>query len=288
MTKLTALQIKNWAKPCMLHDGGGLYLQISKSGSKSWIYHYFSNGKSYDHGLGSFKALTLADAREAAQHCRKLRAQGFDPITEKKKQRASARLEESKLVTFKDCVEQYIESHKAAWKDSRHKGKWGRSLELHAYPVFGNLPVGQIDVNAVFNVIDPIWRTKNDTAARVRGRIETVLDWAKVRGFRTGENPARWKGNLSHLLPARDKIAKVNHLNSLPYADLPKFWQDLSKRSTPASVMLRFTILTAVRTGDVRFVVWDEIDFDEKIWTIPSERMKAGNEHRVPLRHGNA
>jgi len=283
MTKLTALQVKNTTKPGMFHDGGGLYLQVSKAGGKSWVYRYFSDGKSHDHGLGSFKVLTLAEAREAAQHCRKLRAQGLDPIEAKQKRRVDARLEVAKTITFKTCTEQFLDAHEVSWKNNRHRSKWGRSLELYAYPTLGDLPVGQIDANLVFNAIDPIWRTKNETASRVRGRIETVLDWAKVRGYRAGENPARWKGNLFHLLPARDKIKKVNHLKSLPYAELPKFWEDLSKRSTPASILLRFTILTAARTGDVRFAVWSEIDFENKIWTIPSERMKGGKEHRVPL-----
>ncbi len=267
----------------MLHDGGGLYLQISKSGSRSWIYRYFSDGKSHDHGLGSFKVLALAEARDAALQCRKLRAQGFDPISEKKKRRVAAQLEAAKSISFKDCVEQYLEAHKSAWKNNRHTWKWGRSLELYAYPTFGDLPVGEIDADCVFRAIDPIWRIKNETASRVRGRIETILDWARVRGYREGENPARWKGNLVHLLPDRDKIKKVQHLNSLPYADMPKFWKELSNRSTTAAAMLRFTILTASRTNDARFAVWGEIDFDNKVWTIPGKRMKAGDKHRVAL-----
>ena len=282
MTKLTALQIKN-AKPGMLHDGGGLYLQVSKVGSKSWIYRYFSDGKSHDHGLGSFKVLTLAEAREAALQCRKLRAQGLDPIREKKQQRIAARLEDAKAITFKDCVEQYLKAHASAWKENRHKDKWERSLELYAYPTLGDLPVGEIDIDYVFRALDLIWEDKNETASRVRGRIEQVLDWARVRGFREGDNPARWNGNLSHLLPAKNKIAKKKHLKSLPYADLPDFWKELSQRSTNAAAMLRFTILTATRTGDTRFATWGEIDMDNKLWTIPGERMKAGKQHRVPL-----
>ena len=282
MSKLTALQIKN-AKPGMLHDGGGLYLQVSKAGSKSWIYRYFSDGKSHDHGLGSFKVLTLAEAREAALQCRKLRAQGLDPIREKKKLRVATRLEDAKSITFKDCVEQYLKAHASAWKDNRHTWKWERSLELYAYPTLGDLPVGEIDIDYVFRAIDPIWGDKNETASRVRGRIEQVLDWARVRGYREGDNPARWQGNLAHLLPARDKIKKKQHLKSLPYAELPKFWKALSKRSTNAAAMLRYTILTAARTGDTRFATWGEVDLKNKIWTIPGERMKAGKEHRVPL-----
>jgi len=283
MSKLTALQIKNATRHGMLHDGGGLYLQISKTGSKSWIYRYFSDVKSYDHGLGSYKVLTLAEARDAALHCRKLRAQGIDPIREKKRQRIAARLEAAKSISFKTCVEHYLEAHASAWKSNRHTWKWGRSLELYAYPVLGDLPVGEIDIDLVFRVIDPIWRTKNDTASRVRGRIETILDWARVRGYSEGDNPARWRGNLSHLLPPRDKVAQKQHMNALPYADMPSFWQALTERSTTAAAMLRFTILTATRTGDTRFAVWDEIDIERAIWIIPSERMKAGKEHRIPL-----
>jgi len=284
MARLTALQIKNASKRGLLCDGDGLNLQISASGeAKSWIFRFRMDGKYHDHGLGSLKTLSLAEAREAARECRRLRLKGLNPIEERKRRRVAARLEDAKSLTFKDCVEQYVESHEAAWKENRHKGKWLRSLVKYAYPTLGNLPVGQIDVNCVFDAIDPIWRDKNETASRVRGRIETVLDWATVRGYRTGSNPSRWKGNLAHLLPARDKVKKVQHMKSLPYADLPNFYKDLSERSTPASIMLRFTILTAARTGDVRFAVWDEIDFDKNIWVIPETRMKSEKEHRVAL-----
>ena len=283
MHKLTALQVKQLKKRGLYGDGGGLYLQITKAGNKSWIFRYSVEGKQKNHGLGALHTFSLAEVREAARECRKLRQQGLDPIAEKKKRAVTAKLEAAQSLTFEDCTEQYVAAHKKGWKINRHTAKWWRALELYAYPTFGDLPVGQIDANTVFAALEPIWQDKNETASRVRSRIEQILDWAKVRGYRKGENPEIWKGNLSHLLLAREKVKKVQHMKSLPYADMPTFWKDLSKRSTPASIMLRFTILTVARTGDTRFAVWDEIDFDEKIWTIPGERMKAEKEHRVPL-----
>ncbi len=286
MGKLSAQQVKYAGRDnrrVLLADGDNLYLQVSASGAKSWIFRFHREGKNRDLGLGSEKTLSLAEAREAARDARKVLLQGLCPIEEKKERHHVAQLEAAKSITFKDCAERYIESHKAAWKNDRHTQKWGRSLVLYAYPVLGDHPVGQIDAHSVFRAIDPIWRTKNDTASRVRGRIEVILDWATVRGYRKGDNPARFKGNLSHLLPPRNKIRKTVHMNSLPYTDMPAFWKELSKRPAPAGAMLRFTILTAARTGDTRFAVWDEIDFESAIWTIPGERMKAGREHRVPL-----
>jgi integrase len=225
----------------------------------------------------------LADAREAAQECRKWRTQGLDPITGRKERRIATQLEAAKSITFKDCAEQYLAAHGSAWKNNRHTWKWERSLELYAYPILGHIPVGAIDTDWVYRAIDAIWRDKNETASRVRGRIEQILDWARVRGFREGDNPARWKGNLEHLLPPKEKVKRTQHMNALPYADMPVFWHTLSERSTTAAAMLRFTILTATRTGDTRFAVWDEIDIDEAVWVIPAERMKAGKEHRVAL-----
>jgi hypothetical protein len=211
MGKLTALQVSRTDKRGLYNDGDGLYLQVGASNQKSWIFRYRKDGRLRDHGLGSARTLSLSEAREAARECRKMRLQGIDPIEAKKQQRTVIKLEAAKSITFADCAEKYIATHRSGWKNAKHAGQWTATLSTYVYPVFGALPVAEIDVTLVLKAIEPIWTTKAETASRVRGRIEAVLDWAKVRGYRTGENPALWKGNLSHLLPARNKVKKVVH-----------------------------------------------------------------------------
>ncbi len=283
MAKLNALQVSRLQEKGLYNDGDGLYLRVTEQGTKSWMFRYRIDGKLRDHGLGSLKTLTLADAREAAKECRKMRLAGLDPIKEKEKLRAAVRLEAARAISFQDCADAYIKAHKASWKNEKHQAQWGSTLKTYAYPVFGDLSVADVDVTLVMKALEPIWTEKSETAARLRGRIERVLDWAKVSGYREGENPARWRGNLSHLLPARSKVKRVEHHNALPYKELPDFWKELAKHSGTATQALRFTILTAARTGEVIGATWNEIDLEEKIWTIPAERMKAGSEHRVPL-----
>ncbi len=283
MGKLTALQVTRATKRGLLGDGGGLYLQITASGSKSWIFRFRVNGKLRNHGLGSVNTLSLVEARNKALECRKMRLNGIDPIEAKKQQRAAVRLDEAKAITFADAAESYIESHRAGWKNAKHAGQWTATLTTYAYPVFGDLPVADIDVGLVLKAIEPIWTTKSVTADRVRGRIEAVLDYAKVRGYRTGENPACWRGNLAHTLPAKAKIAKVQHHAALPHSEMPAFWKKLAKQSGIGAQALRFAILTAARTGEVIGALWNEIDLEQAVWTIPAERMKAEKEHRVPL-----
>jgi len=283
MGKLTALQVSRLKKRGLYGDGGSLYLQVSAAGNKSWVFRYRITGKLRDHGLGSLDTLSLVDARDKAQVCRKMRLDGLDPIEEKKKQRMIAALEAARALGFGDCAEQYIAAHRSGWKNTKHADQWSRTLEMFVYPIFGNLPIADIDVTLVLKALEPIWQTKPETASRVRGRIEAVLDWAKVRGYRTGENPARWRGNLSHLLPAKTRVRQVVHHAALPHAELPTFWHQLSRQSGTAAQALRLTILTATRTGEVLGATWDEVDLDNAIWTIPAERMKAGSEHRIPL-----
>lgn len=283
MAKLNALQVSRLQEKGLYNDGDGLYLRVTEQGTKSWMFRYRIDGKLRDHGLGSLKTLTLADAREAAKECRKMRLAGLDPIKEKEKLRAAVRLEAARAISFQDCADAYIKAHKASWKNEKHQAQWGSTLKTYAYPVFGDLSVADVDVTLVMKALEPIWTEKSETAARLRGRIERVLDWAKVSGYREGENPARWRGNLSHLLPARSKVKRVEHHKALPYKELPEFWKELAKHSGTAIQALRFTILTAARTGEVIGATWDEIDLEEKVWTIPAERMKAGSEHRVPL-----
>lgn len=283
MPKLTALQVNKLTRRGLYGDGGGLYLQITQAGVKSWVFRYRVGNKLRNHGLGPLHTVSLAEARDAALQCRKLRLEGIDPIDAKKDERVALKLEAAKSISFEDCAEQFIEAHKASWKNEKHAWQWSNTLSKHVYPVFGDVPVGKVDIRLVLKVIEPIWQTKTTTATRIRGRIEKILDWAKVRGYREGENPARWKGNLAHTLPAPKKISKTKHYPSLPHKEIKAFWQKLSDRPDAAAPLLKFTILTAVRTNESMHAKWDEIDFDNAVWIIPGERMKMGVEHRVPL-----
>ena len=264
-------------------DGGGLYLQVTPTGGKSWLYCYMLNGRNREMGLGPLHSVGLADARRKAAEARRLRAEGVDPIEAREAERAKAALEAARAITFKKAAEQYIEAHRAGWRNAKHADQWSSTLETYAYPVLGSLPVQDIDVPLVLKVLEPIWKTKTETASRVRGRIEAVLDWATVRGYRHGDNPARWRGLLENVLPQRSKVQRVEHHPALPYAEIGAFVAALRKQEGISARALEFAILTAARTGEVIGTRWGEFDLAEKAWTIPAERMKAGREHRIPL-----
>lgn len=281
--KLTALGVARLKTPGMYGDGHGLWLQVTGSGAKSWIFRFTLRGKSREMGLGSAATFSLAEARDRARDCRKLTADGIDPIEVRRAKFQEAELEAAKAVTFKQCAEIYIEAHKASWRSDRHAKQWPSTLKHYAYPLFGDLPVQIIDTGLVMKALEPIWSTKPETATRVRGRIEAVLDWATTRGYRRGENPARWKGHLANLLPRRSKVKKVAHHPALPFRQMPVFMAELRGQDTIPARALEFTILTAVRSGEALGARWAEIDMDRAIWIIPAERMKAGVEHRVPL-----
>lgn len=244
-------------------------------------------GKSREMGLGALADVSLSDARAAATEARKLVKSGIDPLAQREANREAARvaaaLAAAKAMTFKECAERFIEAHKAGWKNEKHATQWPNTLRDYAYPVFGELPVQDVDIPLVLKVLEPIWSTKTETASRVRGRIEAVLDWATVRGYRKGDNPALWRGRLSHLLPARGKVQTVEHHAALPYVEIGAFMATLRKREAIAARALEFTILTAARTGEVIGATWDEVDLDGAVWIVPGGRMKAGREHRVPL-----
>lgn len=280
---LSALKVERLSEPGRYHDGLGLYLQISKAGSKSWLYRYEVDRKGHWHGLGPYPDVPLSEAREKAGDCRKLRRNGLDPISYKQQELARRKLEAARGTTFKECALACIESHKAGWKNKKHADQWNNTLETYAFPVLGDLPVQDIDVSLVLKVIEPIWHTKTETATRVRQRIENVLDWSAVRGYRAGDNPARWRGHLDKLLPHRNKVRKVKHHKALHYTKVPDLFQELRKRDALSAKALEFTILTAARSGEVRGATWDEIDMEAGIWTVPADRMKAGRAHRVPL-----
>ena len=296
--RLTAVQIARATKPGMYADGGGLYLQVSRVGTKSWIYRFQLDHRSREMGLGPVHSVTLAEARDKAAAARKLKVNGQDPIDLRREQKAQAKAEIARAVTFKTAAERYIASHRAGWRNDKHADQWTATLETYVYPVFGDLAVAAIDTGLVLQVLDAkvpakggddkrpperFWTSRPETASRVRGRIEVILDWARVRGYRTGENPARWRGHLDKLLPARSRVRGVKHHSALPFGELPAFMPQLRAREGTAAKALEFAILTAARTGEVLGARWEEIDFAAKVWTVPAERMKSGREHRVPL-----
>lgn len=283
LSKLSALSVGRAKEKGLYADGGGLYLQVGASGGKSWLFRFMRHGKAHAMGLGALNAVTLAEARVKAGDCRKLLAGGLDPLDAKKTEQTQARLAAAKGTTFEACAKAYIESHKASWRQERHAKQWDQALAKHAYPIMGKLPVQSIDTALVMKVLEPIWQKKTETAKRLRGRIECILDWAKVREYRQGENPARWRGHLENLLARPSKLIKVEHFAALPYTKINGFLQSLDSQAGLGAEALKLVIFTACRSNEVLAATWDEIDFDNKVWTIPGERMKTGKEHRVPL-----
>jgi integrase len=281
--KLSHLAVSRATKRGYLSDGGGLYLQITASGAKSWVFRYREAGRLRELGLGAAHTFTLAEARKRATEQRKLRADGIDPIEHRHAQRSKAKLDAAKAMTFRQCAQAYMDAHRKAWKNDKHAAQWPASLTTYAYPVFGDLPVASIDVALVTKALEPIWQSKTETASRLRGRIETVLDWATARGYRHGDNPARWRGHLDKLLPARAKVQRVEHHAALPYAEIGAFMAQLREQEGMSALALQFLILTATRTSEVLNATWAEINLDSAVWTIPADRMKARREHRVPL-----
>jgi integrase len=266
--------------------GDGAYLQIAKVANRrtgAWVFRFTLNGKARHMGLGSVKLLSLAEARDRARQARQLLLDGIDPIEARNAARLAARAEAAKGITFKQCASRYIKTQEAGWRNPKHRAQWRATLETYAFPYFGDLSVAAVDTGLVLKAVEPIWAVKPETASRVRGRIEAVLDWAMAHEYRQGENPARWRGHLDKLLPARQKVRAVKHHAALPWTDLPEFMEDLRDREGIAARALEFAILTAARTGEVIGAVWDEFDLAERLWTIPGERMKAGKPHRVPL-----
>jgi integrase len=281
--RLTALKVDKTKAPGMYADGGGLYLRVTQEGTKNWVFRFMLNGRPRWMGIGPLHTISLADARARAAECRRQRYDGIDPIDARRAAQQRARLDEAKTITFKKCATSYIASHKAGWRNDKHAAQWEATLATYAEPVMGKLSVQAIDTALVLKVIEPLWTTKSETAGRLRGRIESVLDWAKVRGYRAGENPARWRGHLDKLLPARSKVRRVKHHAALPYVDLPVFLISLRGQDGTAARALEFAVLTAARTGEVIGARWSEIDLAGKVWIVPAGRMKAGKEHRVPL-----
>ncbi len=281
--RLTALKIAKAKQPGMYADGGGLYLRVAPEGTKQWVLRYMLNRRPRWMGLGPLSLYGLQEARTEALEARKLRHEGIDPIDKRRADRAQARLAAAKAITFKQCAEGYLTAHRAGWRNGKHAGQWSATLAAYAYPLLGDLPVQAIDTDLVLRVLEPIWTSKPETAGRVRGRLEHVLDYAKAHGYREGENPARWRGHLDKLLPAQSKVHRVEHHAALAYAELPDFLARLREQEGTAARALEFAILTAARTGEVIGARWIEIDLRDATWTVPAGRMKAHREHRVPL-----
>jgi integrase len=280
--RLKALDVERKA-PGLHPDGGGLYLQVAPGGSRSWLYRYSLHGKEHRIGLGSASAVPLKLARRLAAQARELRATGVDPLTQKREQRAAQLIEQARSVTFRECAGAFVIEHESSWKNLKHRAQWRQTLEQYAYPIIGALPVESVDTAMVLKILQPIWRDKTETAKRLRGRIEAILDAVKARGYRTGDNPARWRGHLDMLLARPAKIAPHEHHAALPYSEIGIFMSDLRKRDSTSARCLEFLILTAARTGEVIGAEWKEFDQTAKVWTVPANRMKSNREHRVPL-----
>ena len=281
--RLSDLGIRQKSKAGAYADGRGLYLQVSPSETKSWLFRFMLSGHERWMGLGPYPDVTLAAAREEALECRHMLRDGVDPIENRRAKKAAAKLMAGKNITFRECAENHIEAHRPGWRNPKHAAQWRSTLVTYAYPIIGQVPVGDIDTGLILRVLKPIWQTKTETANRLRQRIEAVIDGAIALGLRSGENPARWRGHLQNLLPSQSKVSRVQHFKAMAYTDVPVFFRDLRQRDAVSACAMAFSILTAARSGEVRGLSWDEIDMDQAIWTIPEERTKAGRPHRIPL-----
>jgi integrase len=270
--------------PGRKHYGNGLYLQTGESGSASWLLRYQIKGSEHWMGLGPKSKVSMAKARARAREADDHIYKGVDPLQARRKQRAQEALEASRSITFTEAASQYYTKHQAKWSSAKHRQAFINTLAQYADPVIGKLPVADVDTAAILKIVEPIWIEKHQTASRLRRRLEAVLDFATVRGFRVGDNPARWSG-LKTVLPIGGEIAPVEHHKALPYAELPAFVLQLSQHRGTGPKALQFIILTACRTSEVTKARWPEIDFDNKIWTVPFGRMKSRNKHKEPLNH---
>ena len=292
-SKLSAITVSRIKQKGLYSDGGGLCLRVKDSGGKFWVLRYMLDGKAREMGLGALHALTLAEAREKTADCRKQLASKIDPIAARDDAQTQKKVDSAKAKTFKECAQAYIEAHEKSWRNAKHAQQWGNTLATYAYPIMGDLPVQDIDIalitqvleqkNKVFGKGETLWTARPETASRVRGRIEVILDWATTRQYRRGENPARWRGHLENLLPKRSKTQRVKHQPALPYEKISDFMAALKEQEGTAAKTMAFTILTACRTSEATGATWDEIDLAKGIWVIPADRIKAGREHRVPL-----
>ena len=286
MTNLTSARSVQTVTGIGYHRcGPGLYLQVVKSGTKSWLFRYKSpvTAKQREMGLGPLSLVSLAEAREHALECRKQMLSGLDPIEERGHQKRKKLLLQASMITFKTAAEQCISNKKSEWKSIKHAQQWTNTLNTYVYPIFGDLAISQLETDHVLRAIEPIWVSKSETASRIRQRIETIWEWARAKQYVQGENPARLRGHLDNILPKTAKIKRVKHHPALPYMQINTFITALRKHLGSSALALEFIILTAGRTNEVIGAKWSEIDFDAKNWTVPAERMKSGRTQRVPL-----
>ena len=277
---LSAKQVEHAKKP--LSDGGNLWIYPQGS-SKPWFFRYTINGRARQMGLGSYPHKSLEKARAEADYYRKLLKSGIDPLEHRKAEALRKEFEAAKALTFTQCAARYILSHRHGWNNRKHAHQWVSTLKTYARPKIGSMPIAEVDTDAVLGILRPIWKTKTETAKRVQGRVENILDWATAREYRTGNNPARWRGHLSQLLPRPTRVRTVRHHPAMPYAEVPAFMAELVKDRGVAALALRFLVLTASRTSETLRAQWPEIDIVDRVWTIPAHRMKSRREHRVPL-----
>jgi integrase len=282
---LSAIEIQRLNTPGY-HAAGtvpGLYFRVTETGARGWILRTVIGHRRRDVGLGGYPAVTLAMAHAQAREAKQAVRLGTDPIEARKAAKSALLAQQAQAMTFEQCATAYLAAHDGVWRNAKHGQQWRNTLATYAFPVLGRLLVRDVEMPHVLKVLEPIWRDKTETASRLRGRIESVLDWATTRGYREGANPARWKGHLDNQLAAPTKVAKVEHHAALDLNAAPGFLSALRQQNGMGARALEFAILTAARSGEVRGATWEEIDLDEAVWTVPAERMKAGKEHRVPL-----
>lgn len=284
INKLTGADLRR-SKPGLFGDGGNLWLQVTKGKhgpSRSWIFRYERSGRLRSMGLGSLITVSLKDAREAALLCRKQLLAGIDPIEHRNAERAAKTAERAKTIAFEAAANAYIAAHRDEWRSEQYAQQWPSSLARYVHPIIGRMPVATIDTPLVLKALQPIWTTMAETASRLRGRIEAILDWATVSGYRTGDNPARWSGHLEYLL-SKPRRRRVEHFPAMPWREVPAFVAELRGVAGVVPRGFEFLLLTAARRDEARLMTWGEVDLATATWTIPAGRMKSGREHRVPL-----
>jgi integrase len=293
INRLTAVKVTNAKRRGLLADGGGLYLKVTKTGSKSWVFRYKADGVSHDMGLGPVGTISLARARDLAAEARRQRLEGRDPMAVRTAAQASERFAAAQGTTFKTCAEQFLASHEPGWRSAKHREQWHSTLKNYIFPLIGEEPISAIDTERVLRVLqqpiehagkkNELWNAMPETGSRIRGRIEAVLSYAKAKGMRAGENPAQWRGHMDQLLPARKKVRRIEHYPALPYAEVPTFMGKLREVESIAARALEFLVLTVARLDEAREAPFEEFNLDRAVWIIPAPRMKGAREHRVPL-----
>lgn len=281
--RLSATKVSNLNERGYYADGGGLYFRVSEFNTRLWAFRYKRSGKAREMGLGAYPDVSLKEARERAEEARKLLRDDIDPIDRRQAARSAMLAARETALTFEQCASAYIAIKEHEWKNAKHGDQWRNTLTTYAFPVIGSLLVAHVEQTHILQILEPIWTTKTETATRLRGRIESVLDYATVRGYRKGDNPARWRGHLDKLLATPSKVTKVEHHAALPYTEVGAFMAALRQQAGMGARALEFAIITAARSGEVRGATWAEVDMDQSVWIIPDTRMKAGREHRIPL-----